>query len=132
MTGGASPEGVAIPELGVAPSDDRGTDLEDELHTSEISMLISESSPEGVRLPELVSYFWKTDSELEDELLHMTILPAILSPLVEPVEVLPMSPSAYPEPPVPVQPDASPDVRSRVSPLRVAVDGPILDLFPTY
>ena len=43
-----------------------------------------------------------------------------------------MAPSAYPEPPVPVQPDASPDVRSRVSPPRVAVDDPILDLFPSY
>ena len=60
----------------------------------------------------------------------MSALPAIVSPLVEPVEVLPVAPSAYPEPPVPVQPDASPDVRSRVSPPRVAVDDPILDLFP--
>ena len=43
-----------------------------------------------------------------------------------------MAPSAYPEPPVPVQLDASLDVGSRVSPLRVEVDGPILDLCPTY
>ena len=31
VIGGASPERVAIPELGVAPPDDSGTDLEDEL-----------------------------------------------------------------------------------------------------
>ena len=31
VIGGASPEGVAIPELGIAPPDDSGTDLEDEL-----------------------------------------------------------------------------------------------------
>ena len=48
--GGASPEGVAMPELGVA-SDDRETDLEDELPTPEVSMLICDSSPEGVCLP---------------------------------------------------------------------------------
>ena len=43
-----------------------------------------------------------------------------------------MAPSAYPEPPVPVQPDASPSVTSWVSPLRVAVDDPIIDVFPSY
>ena len=31
VIGGASPERVAIPELGVAPPDDSETDLEDEL-----------------------------------------------------------------------------------------------------
>ena len=31
VIGGANPEGVAIPELGVAPPDDSVTDLEDEL-----------------------------------------------------------------------------------------------------
>ena len=33
------------PELGVAPSDDRETDLEDELPTPEVSMFIGDSSP---------------------------------------------------------------------------------------
>ena len=51
MIGGVSPEGVAIPELGVAPLDDHETDLEDELPTPEVSMSIGDSSPEGVRLP---------------------------------------------------------------------------------
>ena len=35
VIGGASPEGVAIPELGVAPPDDSGMDLLDELLTPE-------------------------------------------------------------------------------------------------
>ena len=48
--GGVSPEGVAIPELGVAPLIDSDTDLEDELPTPEDSMLVSDSSPEGIRL----------------------------------------------------------------------------------
>ena len=129
MISGASPEGVAILELGVAPSDDRGTDLEDELPTPMVPMLISDSSPEGIRLPGVsVALPEDSDSELEDELLHLSALPAIVWPLMEPV----VAPSAYPEPPVPVQLDASPDVRSRVSPPRVAVDDPILDLFPSY
>ena len=43
-----------------------------------------------------------------------------------------MVPSAYPEPLVPVQLDAASDVMSRVPSPRVAVDGPSLDLFPSY
>ena len=119
VIGGASPEGVAIPELGVAPSDDRETDLEDQLPTPEVSMLIGDRlsimSPEGVRLPG-VSVAPPDDSDSENELLNVSALPAIVSPLVEPVEALPVAPSAYPELPVPVQPDATPNVSLRVSP----------------
>ena len=60
VIGGASPERVAIPELGVAPSDDRGTDLEDELPTAVIPMLISDSSPEGSVCRMLVSHLRRT------------------------------------------------------------------------
>ena len=131
VIGGASPEGVAIPELGVAPSDDRGTDLDDKLPTPEVSMSIGDSSPEGVRLPGvIVAPPDDSNSELEDELLGVSALPVIVLPLVsDPVEALPVAPSAYPEPPVPVQPDATPSVRSQLHPIRVAVDGPILDVF---
>ena len=45
--GGVGPEGVAIPELGVAPLIDSDTDLEDELPTPDDSMLVSDSSPGG-------------------------------------------------------------------------------------
>ena len=48
---GVSPEWVAIPELGVAPLVDSETDLEDELPTPNNSLFVSDSSPEGVRLP---------------------------------------------------------------------------------
>ena len=63
VIGGASPERVAIPELGVAPLDNSETDL-------------------------------------EDELLNMSPLPTVVSPLTEHVEALPVSLSLYPEPPV--------------------------------
>ena len=72
------------------------------------------------------------DLELEKALLSVSVLPVMVTPLVEPVEVFPVAPSTYPEPPVPVQPDADPGAMSRVSPIRVAADGPILDVFPSY
>ena len=96
-------------------------------------MLIGDSSPDGVRLPEVsLAPLDLADLELEEELLSVSVLPVIVTPLVEPVEAFPVAPSAYPEPPVPVQPDATPCAMSRVSPLLVAADGPILDVFPSY
>ena len=62
----------------------------------------------------------------------MSVLPVVVTPLVEPVEAFPVAPSMHPEPPVPVLPDDDPGATSRVSPLRVAADGPILDVFPSY
>ena len=73
-----------------------------------------------------------TDLELEKALLSVSVLPVMVTPLVAPVEGFPVAPSTYPEPPVPVQPDADPGATSRVSPLWVAADGPILDVFPSY
>ena len=63
------------------------------------------------------------DLELEKALLSVSVLPVMVTPLVEPVEVLPVAPSTYPEPPVPVQPDTDPGA--------MAADGPILDVFPS-
>ena len=51
---GGSPEGVAIPELGVPPLVDSETDLEDELPAPDDSLFMSGSSPEGVCLPGVV------------------------------------------------------------------------------
>ena len=130
---GASPEGVAIPELGVAPLFDHDTDLEDELPTPKGSMLIGDSSLEGVCSPGIsLAPLNLADLELEEELLSVSVLPAIVTPLVEPVEAFPVALSAYPEPPIPVQSDVAPCATSRVSPLRVAADSPILDVFPSY
>ena len=81
---GASPERVAIPELGVIQPDDPGMDLEDEL-------LISP-------------------------------LPTTVSPLTEPVEALPVSPSLYLGPPDPAQTEPAPSVESRFIPLREVDD----------
>ena len=43
---GASPEGVAIPELGIAPPDDSGTNLQNKLLTpNKVSIVIGGASP---------------------------------------------------------------------------------------
>ena len=76
-------KGLAIPELGVAPLVDPDTDLEDELPTLEGSMLLGDSSPEGVRLPGVsLGPPDLADLELEEELLSVSVLPAIVTPLV--------------------------------------------------
>ena len=133
VIGGVSPEGEAIPELGVAPPDDSGTDLQDELLTPEDSMVIGGASPEGVVIPELsVASPDDSGTDLEDELLSISPLPPIVTPLTEHDETLPVSPSLYPEPPVPAQPDPVPSVESRVVPPQETVECPTLDLFPSF
>ena len=103
VIGGVSPEGVAIPELGVAPLIDSDTDLEDELPTPEDSMLVSDSSPEGIRLLGVrPTPLDMADLELGKALLSVPVLPVMVTPIVDPVEVFPVVPSSYPEPPLPV------------------------------
>ena len=63
---------------------------------------------------------------------YISPFPTIVSPLTEPVETLPVSPSLYPEPSVPAQPDPAPRVESRFIPLREADERPTIDLFPSY
>ena len=53
---------------------------------------------------------------MEKALLSVSILPPMVTPLEEPVEVFPVAPSTYPEPPVPILPYDDPGAPSRVSP----------------
>ena len=92
--------------------------------------MLHDSSPEGVRLLGVCRDL--VDIELEKALLSVSILPAMVTPLEEPVEVFPVAPYTYPELPVPVLPYDDPGAPSRVSPLWVAADGPVLDVFPSY
>ena len=77
---GVSPEGVAIPELGVAPLVDSETDMEDELPTPDDSPSMRGLSS-GVRPapPDVI------DLELEKALLNVSILPVMVTPIVDPV-----------------------------------------------
>ena len=91
--GGASPEGVAIPELGVAPLTDPETDLEDELPTPDDSPSGGASGPEGVCFPGVrpapPDAF---DLKLEKALLDVSILPVMVTPFVDPVVGVPEAP----------------------------------------
>ena len=105
-----SSEGVAITELGVAPLADSETDLEDELPTPDDSPSVSASDPERVCLPgvrpappDII------DLELEKALLDVSILPVMVTPIVDPVVGLPGAPFAYPAPPLPVLPNDDQD-----------------------
>ena len=94
-------------------------------------MLLSDSSPEGVRLPGVCPAPPDiADLELEKALLSVSVLPVMVTPIVDHVVVFPVA--SYAEPPLPVLPDDDPGATLRVSPLRLAADSPILDVFPSY
>ena len=109
------------------------TDLEDELPTPDDSPSESASGPDGVCLPgvrpALPDAF---DLELEKALPDVSILPVMVTPLVDPVVGLPEAPSPYPAPPLPELPDDNQDPIARISPLREVADSPSLDVFPSY
>ena len=95
-------------------------------------MVIGGVSPERVYIAELgVAPPDDSEMDLEDELLNMSPLPTVMSPLTEPVEALPVFSSLYPEPPVPAQPDPVPSVELRDVPLREVDERPMIDLFPS-
>ena len=56
----------------------------------------------------------------------------MVTPLEEPVEGFPTAQSSYPERPVPVLSYVDPDASSRSFPIRVAADGPGMDVFQSY
>ena len=70
--------------------------------------------------------------DFEKPLLDVSILPVIVTPIVDPVVGLPESPSSYPAPLLTVLPNDDPDPIPRISPLREVADSPILDVSPSY
>ena len=102
-------------------------------HLRILRLIVSDSSPEGVRLPgvrpappDVINL------ELEKALLSVSMLPIMVTHIVDPVVGFPGAPSSYPEPPLPVMPNDDPDPMSRISPLREVDDSPILDVFSSY
>ena len=130
---GVGPEGVAIPELGVAPLVDSGTDLEDELSTPDDFPSTGAIRPEEVVLPGArpappdVIHF-----ELEKALLQVSMLPMMVTPIVDPVVESSGTPSSYPMPPLPVPTMDEQIPVSETSPLREGAGSPVLDVFPSY
>ena len=130
---GVGPEGIVLPELGVAPLVDSGTDLEDELSTPNDSPSTGAPRPEGVGLPRVRPAPPDViDFELEKALLQVSILPVMVTPIVDPVVDLPGAPSLYPAPPLPVLPMDQQVPVSGISPLREVAGSPVLDVFPSY
>ena len=89
-------DGLVIPELGVAPLEDSGTDLVDELPTpdgslsTDASKLVPGPMPQGV------------DLELARTLFELGVLPAMVTPIVDLVVETSVTPVLYPVPPIPV------------------------------
>ena len=127
---GVGPEGVAIPELGVAPLVDSGTDLQDELSTPDDSPSVSTIRPEVVVVlpgarpapPDVI------DFELEKALLQVSMLPMMVTQIVDPE----VPGTSYPAPPLPVPPMDEQIPVSETSPLWEGAGSPILDVFPSY
>ena len=87
---------MIIPELGVAPLEDSGTDLEDELPTPD-------GSPStDVSKPVLGSTSLGVDLELARALLELGVLPAMVTLIVDPEVGTTVTPAWYPVPPIPV------------------------------
>ena len=88
--------GLICPELCVAPLVDPGTDLEDERPTPVGSPLaaVDECMP--------LSPTSGMDVDVTRALLQVGVLPAMVTPIVDPAVGFSMSPATYPVPPVPM------------------------------
>ena len=96
---------VVFPELGVASLVESRTDLEDELPTPDDSPSMDVVQPGEVALPEVCPVPWGgIDLELAKALLDVSVLPMMVTPIVEHVVESVGSPALYPEPPFPVLP----------------------------
>ena len=62
----------------------------------------------------------------------MSVLPVMVSPIVDPVVTRPDAPCSYTAPPLPVLQSNDQDPIMRMSPFREVADSPILDVFPSY
>ena len=127
---GVGPEGVAIPEIGVAPLVDLGTDLEDELSTPDDSPSTGAIRPEEVVLPGFVLRL--RTSLILSWRRPFSILPMMVTPIVDPVVESPGTPPSYPAPPLPVRTKDEQIPVSETTPLREVAGSPVLDVFQSY
>ena len=108
--------GIDLPELGVTPLVDPGTDVEDERPTPVgspspvVDGAVPLSTPSGV------------DMELAQVFLEVGVLPAMVTPVVEPEGESAMTQAQYPVPPI-----LELSVVEAASPVRPAVGSPARD-----
>ena len=99
---GVDSDGVVFPGLGVVPLVDSGTDLEDELSTPDGSPSTDVVKPGEVVLPEICPALWGGIAfDLVKALLEVSVLPPMVTPIVDPVVESLGTPALYPEPPLP-------------------------------
>ena len=122
---------VVFPELGVAPLIDSGTALEDELPTPDDSPGSAAVSAAGAPVLEVYpAAEGSVDLELAKALLDVSVIPLMISPVVDPVVDSVGSPAAYPEPPLPV---VLVDVPVAVSsPWPGVADSPVWECSPSF
>ena len=121
MGGGGGSDGLVVPELGVAPLEDSGTDLEDKLPTPNSSPSTNTAKLEVGPAPRGV------DLELARALLEVGVLPSMVTPIIDPVVEPAVTPALYPVPPIPVLSVADPVPVLVASPLRQVGGSPVLD-----
>ena len=97
---GVGSDGLVVPELGVAPLGDSGTDLEDELPTPDGSPSTDAAKPGEVVIPEVGPAPRDVDLELARALLEVAVLPLMVTPIIDPVVEPSVMPALYPVPPI--------------------------------
>ena len=124
---GVGSDGLVVPELGVAPLEDSGTDLDDELPTLDGSPSTDAVKPGEVVIPKVGPVPREVDLELARALLEVGILPLMVTPIIDPVVESSVTPALYPVYPIPVM-SASDQVPVLVaSHLREVGGSPVLD-----
>ena len=103
---------MVIPELGVAPLEDSGTGLQDELPTPDGSPSTDARKPVVGPVP------WGVDLELAWALLELGVLPSMVMPIIDLVVETSVMPALYPVPPIPVLSVVDPVPVLAASPLR--------------
>ena len=140
---GVGSDVVAFPVLGVAQLVDSGTDLEDELSTPDVSPSTDAVKPGEVVHPEICPAPWSRIAfDLVKALLEVSVLPPMVTPIVDPVVESLGTRALYPEPPLPVlsvdeQVPVLESVDEQVpvlvsSPFREAAGSPVLDDSQSY
>ena len=114
---GVGSDGLVVLELGVAPLEGSGTDLEDELLTPDGSPSTDAVKPGEVVIPEVGPAPREVDLELSRALLEVGVLPMMVTPIIDPIPVMSVSDQV----PVLV-----------ASPLREVGESPVLDQSPSY
>ena len=129
---GVGSDVLVVPELGVAPLVDSGTNLEDELPTPDGSPSTDAVKPGEVVLREVCpAPQGGVDLELAHALLEVAMLPMMVTPIMDPVVESSVTPALYPVPPIPVLYANDPVPVLVASSLREVVGSAVLDNSPS-